>query len=208
MSHLEKIGKLQYKPSYIALLLGIPFIALTSFLLVLLSQKKEVDFLEEQARMLQAKASKTASFRLHTKKFLHRYSETNSQYLQNSLCNLSLLEKERRDIENILSHPAFSNSADLSSRLRFIDNNLLSFQLQSQNVQKDAQEKIFSFTSPVELTPTEIELILSRVENSCTVDKQAPQLIIKKLQLEKKPRKNYALSLEVIQRDFTKEFHP
>ena len=115
---------------------------------------------------------------------------------------LPLLEKEAYSFKTL---GGYFVSSDLQKRLQFLENNHLSFI--STDLQKNStiQEEKKSLHRQVELNHTDIEKILSLVEeytiNSYASSLSPLQLLITNFILQKH-NQNYLLSLSLLKREF------
>lgn len=206
----EKIGKLFFSkihPAIFFLLVTLPLIAALCIVYI-----QYTDFHELQERYLRACRKETISSEKKGRKerFCSRFSHTNAQFLE-EIETYPLLSQEKEQIEATLRHPAFPKHAAFKDRLKWIENNHLSFFEKDLRNVGNIKETVEVQKQPVQMSESDLQRLLSLLENvkvggfSPSLD--SPQILITDLQIrrQKSPLQTgmFEVEMQLLKREFT-----
>ncbi len=212
----EKIGKATlYKYFFHGFACFLLFSSLSLFVFFF---SKERTLAEQASRLssLCEKRNETLQKRIYKKDFLAQYQAFDPFFLEKNLETLFLLKKESQEIESHLRHPAFFSQEDLRCRLEFLqgNQNRIKFKEDAFRHSPLFDEVELSLTHPVEINKDDLATILSNIEG-VKIQKNLlppgrPQLIIRKMELEKKKetQETLLLNLQLVKREYLKRSVP
>lgn len=133
------------------------------------------------------------------------YKNANTHYLQKQLESWLLLEKEQKNIVEVIDSPGFCGNKALEERLRFLKSPLNSIKFKEQSLYSSSsfKETEVSLTHPVESSLEDIEGILKKVEED---EEKKPLLITTQFHLKrKKPidhNEVFEINFTILKREF------
>ncbi|MDE3055168.1 MAG: hypothetical protein KGI80_00505 [Verrucomicrobiota bacterium] len=187
--YLELLGKLLFSrlsPLFFYLLLPLPLF-LSSFYLY--THHKELSDLEEAFVHATLKAPAVIEKKERAMRLTRLFAGADPYFLNHSIESLSLLEKERSQIESLLKHPALSDKESLQERLSFLNKNYFSFSEESFFSSEKIKETVERQRNPVEVDEDDLMRFCSLVEHlpieSHLPLAKSPQLIFLNFQIQK-----------------------
>ncbi|HLB53428.1 MAG TPA: hypothetical protein VJK48_06960 [Chlamydiales bacterium] len=161
---LEEIGKLFFSrlPTFFFyLLLSFPILSIMFYLFTLYSDLQQ---LEESFLFASSKATGAIEKKLRASRLIHLYTDTDPYFFDHHIENLSLLEKEKSQIQSLLLHPAFSDKETLRNRLLFLEKNQFAFSeenfLSSGKINETEEKQRF----PVEVDSDDLAKFCALIE--------------------------------------------
>lgn len=138
-------------------------------------------------------------------KACRKHYEKQERYaLEHALEALSLLSKERVEMEKLTNHNFFGSPV-IEERLSFLNDgsNKLKFIETSQKAKWGVQEACEALIHPVEVDVTDLKAILEIIEKN---PPRAPQCLISDFQLSRKENEsgneNFSLNMKLLKREF------
>lgn len=210
--YLEKCGILFFskiRPIFFFALVLSPLLVTTFFLY---QEALQLQDLQERFRKAYRKESLAMDRKGRKERFIERYSHANPYFLDQTIESYLLLQKEKRQLESLINHPAFPDSPEIQERLKFIDQNRLAFseeKIENSSILKEVYEKQ---RHPVQMDESDLKQILALLEDvpiAGTKSKiDAPQILIKDFRLKKVETpiqtQAFEVEMELIKQEFTK----
>lgn len=211
---LEKCGQLFFSKMRIAffyLLVLTPWM-FTGTLLFL--QNIEIRELEDRFQQASLKERAALKRKLRKERFLKNYGSADAYFLDRHIESLSFLQKEKQQLEFLLTHPAIAQKQALENRLNFLlsPENRLIFKEESVRASSQIKETEEKQRHRVQLDEQDLKILLSRLE-SCPIDSylpmpDSPQIIVRDFKLKKVKTplqtESFELELELFTREFLK----
>lgn len=207
MGYFEKLGKLSSRKLPFAMLMAFPFFLVLTTFSYWNYQQKKISKREEKWLTLHEAAQKTLPQRWKNKTFYDHFSKADRHFIAHKLEKMPFLKEEQALYEKIYAHPIFTHNKEIQKRyLQLTQDNFLSFTEEDVAENRKFWEVIAKQKKPVEINGKDLEKILALIEyqpmENGSIDPTAPHMIIKHMNLTKNKSSSYALSLEVIQREY------
>lgn len=188
------------------------FIGMIPMLVLLYSfylKTKEHRALQEHFCFLKKKADKTFSERVMKKQFYEQFGNCDPSFIKNELEALPLLKKETDAYSKLSHHSLFGSDSSILQRYSFLKENRLTFKEEKPKTTKNVKETEIQLVHPVEVDPSDLAAVLSRIEGMQIGDSLpiagSPQLIITHFHLERtKDSPHYLIHCHLLKREFVK----
>lgn len=166
--------------------------------------------LHDQVELIYNRISRKKDLFKNEEKLLHQISQSDPNYLENSIESIPLLETEKQKWQIFSSH--LETNKAIRNRMQFLEEgkNQLSFsegEIRKSELFQEIEEKL---QKPVELNEDDLKKLLCNIEgvriHPYFPKEHAPQFIIKLFDLTKKSipetkEKIFTLNLQLIQRE-------
>jgi hypothetical protein len=198
LAHRKK--ELIFSPWVISLLIGVSVLPLVMLIHSMYTRYEQVSQAEKRIETLEIKAKKTALTRARASSFIKQLQQADPHFLKNTLESMTLLAKEKKNLEFFLNIPMMKESSTLLEREKKLRNNRLSLQEVAHASVENIRENIYVLKKPIEVGADDLQHLLNTMENGSTsFVKEKPQYIFQSFSLKKKIlSKNY----EVFECDF------
>lgn len=209
---LEKCGKLFFlkmRPMFFFLLLVLPLIGAIFFLSL---KSTSIQCLKERFQAALRKETLANERKQRRESFLTRYSNVTPYFLDQKIESLSLLEAERQKLISLLKHPAFPKSSAIQERLKFLEENRLTFseeKIISTPIYHETEE---SLRNSAQIDEIDLKQMLANIEDRqiehYKPDKnlRRPQILIKNLRLKKQEtplsQEVFEIEMDLLKREF------
>ena len=192
------------------------FIALMVLPIILLGinahfKMKELETKQITLDELNTKALKTAESRASRKKLLEKLSDSDPLFLKNHIEKLIFLNEEISALENILQNDLHKETQNLIIRYNSLKEGKNQLKLKETVLSSNDEiiETELQQVDPVEINYNDLLNILSLIENvqinNFNPLNSAPQMFIKKIDIDGTKNKNLQLSnLTIVKKDFIK----
>ncbi len=157
----------------------------------------------KKEKILKIKKQKIDSFVTH-------HMGASSDFIQEKLESIELLEKERKKLISLIQHPAFPNYSPFQERLSSLSKNKMIFLEGAMQTKGKIKESHHKLKNTCQIDETDLKKILSLVED-VSIDEfvpfeKSPQCIIQELKLKKGTSntgaQHFEMQLEIFQREF------
>jgi hypothetical protein len=202
----EKIGRFLFQRNKMPIFLFSLSIGPLFAAFFLYIEKQSFHALEEMSSLAMRKAKSAFHRKTRKEAFLAKHENSDPYFLDKEIESLCFLNQEKNQLKGWLSHPAISNKDKLSRRVHFLENgeNRLSFSEETMEKQR----------YPIEIDPTDLQKLLSIIEESSSEEKRIdyrpskgrPQLLICNFSMTKKntPLQNevFEITMDLLKREF------
>lgn len=172
---------------------------------------KELETKQITLDELNTKALKTAESRASRKKLLEKLSDSDPLFLKNHIEKLIFLNEEISALENILQNDLHKETQNLIIRYNSLKEGKNQLKLKETVLSSNDEiiETELQQVDPVEINYNDLLNILSLIENvqinNFNPLNSAPQMFIKKIDIDGTKNKNLQLSnLTIVKKDFIK----
>ncbi len=210
---LEKCGKAffsQIRPLFFFILLVSPILGALFFLMQksALLQDLEVRF-GKAARIERLAMEKKG----RKERFLFRHSGADPYFLDRKIESFPLLQKEKKQCDALLNHPALPERGAFQERLAFINENRLSFKEEKIETSDEMKEVKEHQRLPVQMDETDLKEILTLIEDlpreEGVKENHLPHLLITDFRLKKINSPLYfdvfEVEMDLIKREFNSQ---
>ena len=205
---LERFAKIcftQIRPFLFFSLLLVPVILVIGYLFF---QQLELQDLENHFSSSMFKGKSALAKKQRKEIFLNRYSSADPYFINRQIESLKFLNEEKKELQQLIQHPALANKKIFEERLHFIsgEENQLNFDEENIRSSKKIKETDEKQRHIVQMDEKDLEKTLSLIEG-VSMGAGTPQLIVRNFQMKKikTPIQNnevFEVEMELLKREW------